>query len=177
MRRILSFIISIALLAAGPGSSRAMAEEAASLEYKVKAVCLYNFVKFIDWPAASLKSPDELSICIVGQNPFGSITKELEGREAQGKHVRVIELSSDAKPAELSRCNLAYLSSNGPAAEALLSSPETFRVATVSDEDPKAAIRFQVVDGKVRFAVNLEAAELARVKFSSQLLKLAVDTQ
>ena len=28
-----------------------------SMEYRVKAACLYNFVKFVDWPPAAFQSP------------------------------------------------------------------------------------------------------------------------
>ncbi len=175
MRALLLLACTVGALA-GPGVSRAAAETG-SLEYQVKAVCLYNFVKFIDWPKEAFKGGDELNICIIGRNPFGAVTRELDGREAQGKHVHVMEFPSDTKIEDLQRCNLAYLGSAGPASEALLSAPPNHLIATVSDDNPKAILRFQVVDGKVRFAVNLDAADHARLKISSQLLKLAINTQ
>ena len=42
-----------------------------SVEYPVKLAFLYNFAKFVEWPANSYSSPDApLSICIVGHDPF-----------------------------------------------------------------------------------------------------------
>ena len=155
----------------------ARAEESISLEYRVKAVCLYNFVKFIEWEKDSFEEEGDITICVIGKNPFGAVTKELDGREAQGRLVRVSEISANAPAEDLYSCDLAYLGSDGTATTALLAEPGTFGVATVSDTNPNAVIKFEVVDGKVKFAVNLEQAERARLKVSAQLLKLAINTQ
>ena len=40
-------------------------------EYQVKAVFLFNFAKFVEWPATAFKSANEpIRICLLGQNPF-----------------------------------------------------------------------------------------------------------
>jgi hypothetical protein len=47
-------------------------------EYKVKAAFLYNFTKFVEWPQQAFRSPgDPLTICILGENPFGSALTEM----------------------------------------------------------------------------------------------------
>ena len=45
---------------------------AAPTEYRLKAAFLLNFAKFVEWPASEFKNPQSpLSICIVGDDPFG----------------------------------------------------------------------------------------------------------
>ena len=53
-----------------PASARAQSDDRA--EYSVKLAFLYNFTKFVEWPAEAF--PDRgapLNICLVGQDPFG----------------------------------------------------------------------------------------------------------
>ena len=46
-------------------------------EYQVKAAFLYNFAKFVEWPPGTFaNATDPIGICIVGQNPFGSMLEE-----------------------------------------------------------------------------------------------------
>ncbi len=40
-------------------------------EYQVKAAFLYNFAKFVEWPAETGGAPGALTICILGRDPFG----------------------------------------------------------------------------------------------------------
>ena len=42
-------------------------------EYQVEAVYLYNFGRFVEWPAkvAATKS-DAFTICVLGEDPFGT---------------------------------------------------------------------------------------------------------
>src|SRR5437660_398055 len=69
MRRLVSAII-VALTVA------VLQAQDTSLEYQVKAAYLYNFVKFIEWPAAAARS-GTLSICTAGSNPFGTALADI----------------------------------------------------------------------------------------------------
>ena len=58
--------------AAPPGNTRAQ-----SPEYQLKAVFLFNFAQFVEWPASAFPKPDTpLGICILGEDPFGSYLDE-----------------------------------------------------------------------------------------------------
>src|ERR1700683_2819876 len=42
-------------------------------EYQVKATYLYNFGRFVHWPAsAAAVKDDSFPICVLGQDPFGT---------------------------------------------------------------------------------------------------------
>src|ERR1035438_10306108 len=79
--------LGIGLAVAVP-SSRA-AEE--SLEYKVKAAFLLNFVKFVEWPASAFPEPDSpISICILGVDPFGKTLDQLvAGESVNGRKLAI----------------------------------------------------------------------------------------
>src|SRR5579862_1041164 len=52
-----------------PAAALSLNEETA--EYPLKLAFLYNFTKFVEWPADAFRSPDApLAICIVGHDPF-----------------------------------------------------------------------------------------------------------
>ena len=65
---------------------RAPAGEAEIEEYQVKAAFLFNFAKFVEWPAQAFKSADEpIEICVLGPNPFGSSLDKACRREGGRK--------------------------------------------------------------------------------------------
>src|SRR5580704_16994746 len=64
-------------------------------EYRVKAVFLYNFARFIDWPAEAFQKSDELfSICVLGEDPFGqALDDEVAGKTIGGRALAVHRIS------------------------------------------------------------------------------------
>jgi hypothetical protein len=66
-------------------------------EYEIKAVYLYNFLLFTDWPKAEdaknddKKNPAEtICIGILGDNPFGYAFDEVEGETIEGKGKKLV---------------------------------------------------------------------------------------
>ena len=64
-------------------------------EYQVKAAFIYNFAKFVEWPPQTFKSPgDPMSICVLGQNPFGSSLEEaVNGKSVDGRRFAVRQVA------------------------------------------------------------------------------------
>ena len=57
----------VALLCATP-----LRGQPQSLVYSVKAGFLFNFLRFIEWPASAFTRPDQpFRLCIIGEDPFG----------------------------------------------------------------------------------------------------------
>ncbi len=51
--------------------SAVAAQAQTATEYQVKAAFLFNFAKFVEWPADAFRSDDApLQICVLGQDPF-----------------------------------------------------------------------------------------------------------
>ena len=47
------------------------AQGAKPTDYDVKAVYLYNFGRFVEWPASVTSKSDSFTVCVLGQDPFG----------------------------------------------------------------------------------------------------------
>ena len=72
-----SFLLTLATLA----MSVALHAQPASSEYRIKAVFLFNFVQFVEWPPdAFASSTAPIVICVVGADPFGeALDQTVEG--------------------------------------------------------------------------------------------------
>ena len=173
-----NFFLNLLLLSLSlsPFDSYSFADEK-NLEYKVKAAYLYNFTKFIHWPSESLSSnkDDMLNICILGQNPFGHAIDLLADKTAQGHKVDIKHIENTNI---ISQCHVVFISkSKENDISQILNVLSKEKILTVSDIDSfisrGGCISLDVLKGKVRFNVNLQAANNAHLKISAKLLELA----
>ncbi|WP_372682468.1 YfiR family protein [Desulfosarcina sp.] len=159
------------------GSLLAGSASAASVEYRVKAAFLYNFTKFIEWPAHGGEKGRPFTIGILGEDPFGSEMEALAGKAVGDESLKVQRFPAWNDRAQ--KCDILFIS--GSEEKNL---PEILRrldgspVLTVGDAATYARrgviINFFMEDNKVRFEINLKQAKRAGLKISSRLLKLAV---
>jgi hypothetical protein len=144
-------------------------------EYQVKAAFLYNFVKFVEWPSDAFQSATEnIVICVLGQNPFGRVLEDaVNGHAIDGRSLIVRHFSNVS---QMVKCHVLFVSSAGnkPLPQML---PETSGVLTVGESDAPGAdgvvINFKLDAGRVRFEINVQAAEREKIRISSRLLSLA----
>jgi hypothetical protein len=174
MRRALrSWLVGWAILLLGPLSSRAQDP----LEYTVKAAYLTKFVPFINWPEQQLAAGAPITICIVGEDPFGlSLDKAAAAAGAGGRPlvIRRIATTDTAETQILAKCQIAYAGdplTSLDVIDALKGKP----VVTVTDSGMRArgVISFVMQDNHVRFDIDDAAAEKSGIHFSSKLLELA----
>jgi hypothetical protein len=105
IRRASAIILCWFLFNASP---KVLSLNAESTEYTLKLAFLYNFAKFVEWPADSFRSPDTpLAICIVGHNPFSlDIENDLRTRPAGGHRVEFVV----PKPTDsLNMCHIVFI--------------------------------------------------------------------
>src|SRR5205823_12626965 len=148
-----------------------------SREYQVKAVFLFNFAQFTEWPSNAIASADApIYICTLGDNPFGDYLKETVRNELVRGRKLVIE--HHQKVEEIKNCHILYIGQSE--AERLEHDLNVLRgkpVLTVSDIEAPAArgvmIRLVTQSNKVRFRINLEEAKAANLNLSSKLLRAA----
>jgi hypothetical protein len=144
-------------------------------EYAVKAAFLYNFAKFVEWPARTFAgAADPIVLCVLGENPFGTLLDDaVRDKTVNGRQIAVHESKTLSAAAG---CHIVFLASGS--LDESLSALANKSVLTVSDAesavDRGAIIGLKLEERKVRFEVNLVAARKARLKLSSQLLKIAV---
>jgi hypothetical protein len=146
-------------------------------EYHVKAVFLYNFAKFVEWPPGSFKSAgDPIVICIVGKNPFGGVLDQAVNQQAaQGRWFSVRQV---VDPPQMTACHILFVSSSErKRLPAIFSEIKNLGVLTVGESDNFTAeggvVNFRIEDGSVRIQINVEAAAQQRLHISSKLLSLA----
>jgi YfiR/HmsC-like len=149
-------------------------------EYEVKAVYLYNFGRFVQWPAATpvVTADDSFTVCVLGRDPFGPVLDTTLGGEVIDGRKLVAKRIANTRDA--THCRIIFISSSESARiKEILNSLEKSSALTVSDIpdflNNGGMIQFVLKDNKVRFEVNLIAAEKASLTISSQLLKVATD--
>jgi hypothetical protein len=146
-------------------------------EYKVKAIFLYNFTRFIDWPNNAFASNEEpFKIGIVGTDPFGVYLEEtVRGEKVSGRSI-VVERYKNMK--EIKNCHMLYINvTNQRDIKNIVTSVGEKKTLTIS-ENPEfvkwgGMIRIYSDDNKIRIQINDAAARKAGIKISAKLLNVA----
>jgi YfiR/HmsC-like len=146
-------------------------------EYQVKAAFVLNFAKFIEWPPQAFLTPrDPVTICVLGHNSFGRALEEtIHGKSIEGRAF-VYRQVSDAEGANA--CQILFVaSSERKHFRSLCAGLKAAGMLTVGEADGFAAqgavINFKLDDGRVRFEINVDAAEHQQLHISAKLLGLA----
>jgi hypothetical protein len=146
-------------------------------EYQVKAAYLFNFLKFVQWPADAFQdSLAPIMIGIVGDDPFGeALPQVVVGKTVQGRDlvIRKYHVGEDLRGSHI----LFISASEKKRLPQVLASLQGSSVLTVADMDhfveSGGMIQFLIEDSRVRFAIDVGAASRAHLKISSKLLSLA----
>jgi hypothetical protein len=150
------------------------AQQAPGREYQVKAVFLYNFTQFVEWPPAAFNGNEPMVIGVLGENPFGNYLEEtVSGEKVTGRKL-VVRYYKEVK--DIGNCHILFIGGSTKAKEAMaaVSGKHTL---TVSDADEFARsggmIQLYIEHNKVRFKINNTVAKGAGLTISSKLLRLA----
>jgi hypothetical protein len=163
--------------AALPAAQNTPQAPAATPEYQLKAVFLFNFAQFVSWPPeAFADSAAPLVIGVLGTDPFGAYLDETVRGEVVEGHPLVVRRFGDF--AGIGDCHILFVSRDEVTdLPALLRAIEGRSVLTVSDAEGFAAsggmIRFVNDRNRIRLRINLEAARAAHLTLSSKLLRPA----
>jgi hypothetical protein len=147
-------------------------------EYEVQAAYLSNFGRFVEWPVkAGASDRDPFYICVLGQDPFGPLLDAALKGETIGGAPMVAKRVAGA--ADAANCRIVYVnpSKDTPLRSLLttLAGSNLLTVGGVSGFTQQGGMIQFVLDGnRVRFEINLAAAQRAGLSLSSQLLKLAI---
>ncbi|OFW12924.1 MAG: hypothetical protein A3F70_18960 [Acidobacteria bacterium RIFCSPLOWO2_12_FULL_67_14] len=145
-------------------------------ESQLKAPFLYNFVKFVQWPASAERTTGEVVICVVGRDPLYEVLeavvkdKSVNGRALIGRQLR----DEDDSRA----CHIVFISAFEMRRTAeIVERVRGAGVLTVGDTvhflREGGIIQFLIESDRLRFQINAAAANQAGFKISSQLLSLA----
>ncbi len=169
--RILLWLFSVALASFAP---QALSEELP--EYRLKAAFIYNFALFTEWPA---NIGTTLNLCVFGKDPFGEEIDPLQGKKVGDRSVAV---HRKASVESLKGCQIVFIAGSATAnLPRVLDSLRGTAVLTVADSPGAAAqgvaLNMGVVQNKITFEANLQAARAAGLNLSSKLLRLATEVR
>lgn len=146
-------------------------------EYKLKSVFIFNFTRFVDWPASSFTSETSpFIIGVSGKNPFNNYLEQTVSGEMVGKHPIQIKYIPDINQA--GGCHLLFISSNEISkVKEFINSNLQSPTLTVSDMPEfnviGGMIRFFYDNNKIRFEINTAPVKQANLNISSKLLSVA----
>ena len=176
-QRIAAWLLLALLLVPG----RAALAQEARPEAEVKAAFLFNFTKFIEWPAEAFeneKSP--LSVGVFGDEKFTQTLKVLlADKMAHGRSFTVKRLTNvqEAKSYQILFFREAETRKMGAVYETIKRAP----ILTVGESEDfleqGGMFNFFFEDKQLRFEVNRSRVENAKLGVSSKLLRLAKDAE
>ena len=143
----------------------------------LKAAFLFNFVNFIEWPADVLAPGQPLSLCVVGDTAVAdALEQTIKGRSIDNHALTLSVMKATDTP--VLQCHLVYVGgSDAKRLDQILFALIGTSIFSVGDGDRFAetggVAQLIVENGRVRFAVNMDAARRAHLKISSKLLSLA----
>jgi len=146
-------------------------------QYRIEAVFLFNFTKFVDWPATAFKTVDEpIRICVFGQNPFDSALEETVYGKTVGNRTFIVREVSNRQEADT--CHVLFFGRSAQQrCRSLLDELKGRNILTVGETEDFSAhggiVTFRRQDGRIRFTINAALAERANLRISSKLLSLA----
>lgn len=160
-----------------PGTLRSAPPGAAAKEYQLKAVFLFNFAQFAEWPAAAHPaSGSPIIIGVLGDDPFGALLDETVRGESVGGHPLVARRYRRAE--DIDACHILFISRSETARlDRIVARLKDRAILTVSDTEDAARrgamICFFTENKRIRLQINLESARAAGLVLSSKLLRPA----
>ena len=153
------------------------AQNSKPTDSQVKAAYLYNFGRFIEWPAnVTPAKTGSFNICVLGEDPFGpALDATLAGELIGNQRVVARRITSLHEAGE---CRILFISSSETnRLNKIIESLDKAAVLTVSDAPQflqrGGMIQFVSEGNRIRFEVNLTATQRSSLILSSELLKVA----
>ena len=161
--------VALCLTFAYASLSRA-AEEAQDRQAQMAAAYVFNFLKFVDWPAAVVG--DTLEVCFLGAAEVrDALATSTAGKHAGNRRMVVREIGSTQA---LAGCHVVYV---GEQATRISAS----RALTIGESEAftreGGIIRLYTESNRLRFIVNVDNAKREGIEVSSNLLKLATQVE
>lgn len=170
---ILARLAFAALLLAVPQAPAA----APAAEHQIKAVYLFNFAQFVEWPQHAFASPDApFVIGILGRDPVGRTLEDVVRGESVNGHR--FEVRHFAEAGKAGACHVLFIGRDMVAGlEQTLATLRGSNVLTVTDidgaEQRGAVIALFNDSNRIRMRINVAAAKANDLVISSKLLRPA----
>lgn len=171
------FVWVLLIFSMAAGSPTFLAQAKDPTEYEIKAAFLLNFAKFVEWPSDAFPNDiAPINLCVIRYDPFGSALDDtIRGKIISNRQLlarRMNELP------DLRSCQMVFVSDReDKRLPEILSSVKGSNALIVGESEDFAerggGVQFYVENSRLRFAVNVDAVQRARLTVSSKLLMLA----
>ena len=165
------------ILALGLSSGAALPAPPATPAHDLKAVFLFNFARFVEWPAdAFADRATPFTIGILGDDLVGaSLENIVDGESVHGRKLIARRYASIDK---VEPCHILFVgASQSKHLDRVLGKLEKRSVLTVGDGRDftarRGVIAFETLDQRLKLRINVAAASDARLTISSKLLRQA----
>lgn len=150
--------------------------QAARSEYELKAAFLYNFVKYIEWPAHAIAENDPITIGFLGQDLFTTNAVKLGGQSVNGHAIKIVRFASIDD--DFSKCNMLFVSaSEKEHLKPIFSAVSGKYIVTVGETEEFTNLGGMINlirdQQKIHFEINVDAAKRAELNIKPALLNLA----
>jgi hypothetical protein len=166
--------IVLAALSSVPDFGQAK-EKTSSYEYEVKAVFLYHFTRYLQWPDEN--EPEVFSLVVLGESEILGPLQEIAGKKTVGSKPLVVRTCSELE--QIGRPRILFIAKSAVSKMArVLEKTRGTDILTVSEGESLGArgvaVNFVLRDGTVKFEMSEKVMKEAGIQISSQLLKLAI---
>jgi hypothetical protein len=170
-------LLVCSLLATGLFAPMVHAESSTPTEHQVKAVFVFNFSHFVEWPADTFAAPTApFVIGVLGDEPFAAELDEAIRGERIDDHPLLVHRFRSID--ELGECQILFIDRSESAhLERVLAALGRRGTLTVSDLEGASQrgvmIQFATDHNRIRLLINVDSARAARLTISSKLLRPA----
>jgi hypothetical protein len=169
--------------------------------YQIKASYIYNFLQFVKFPENNIQEfetikngktrqnlltqkqhdSSQITVCILGDNHFGSALDVLDGANTPQGHIKIQLLAGEQDKALATSCHVLYIvGSNVELSQEVLSTIDPLRVLTIGESslftDSGGYIELFVHNDSIRFRFNKRLLGKTLFKVAPQLLSLGVSS-
>lgn len=147
-------------------------------DLQIKSAYVYNFIRFVEWPANTVKPGNLVRLCVIGNTGLHTSLSVLDGRKVGGYELRVMPRPSSNE--ELNACHVLYIGGQEQRRFLpIIKSMGDASVLTISDipefAEHGGSIGLLYRENKMLFEVNLASTRRAGLRLSSQMLNLAAN--
>lgn len=176
-RRIELALLALCLALGTP--QRALGDQpSAAPEYEIKAAFVYNLTKFVEWPAEPPTSDgNPIVLGVLGPNPFGdALERAVAGKTIAGRRIDVRYFSRGER---ITKVHLLFVTEAAKDDLRALPPQVTQAPVLLVSDMPGFLQRGGMVmlftdQNRIKFSVNLDTTQRARLALSAKLLQLAV---
>ncbi len=147
-------------------------------EHTLKALFIYNFGSYVEWPPAAFSSDGRsFVIGVLGSSPVESTLREIAATKTiNGRRIAIERFNSAAA---VRPCQILFVagevspSEQQAAIQRLGDAPVLVVGESAGFAQRGAAVNFFIEANKIRFEINVDAARQRELKISAKLLALA----